>query len=472
MMLRKTLRDSRLLVSLSAPIAGIQLAQVALTTTDLLMMGLISVQAIAAGGLAITLYNQIRTMCVGTVTAVSNLVAMSVGRGQSRGAHDGFDDQTHDEVRRIVRSGLLVATLVGLAAAGVLTALSFALAWLGQDAQVLALAQPMMIALAFGLIPMLWLNVLRQFAVGMRRPGSLMWVTIGSIGVNAALNAAFIYGWLGLPALGLTGVGLATAMVNLLTCAAYYGIVRRDHTLAQFVSVRFWRADTHTTREILRLGIPISLTYGSEAGIFSVAALIMGTFGPATLAAHNVVIQLTYIAFQIAIGLSHGASTLVSGTIGQGNPSEARRIARTAHTLGALVMAVIGAVYLVAPQWVLYPFLDPAQAADVLPIAQTLLYIAVLQQLFDCAQNIGVGLLRGLSDTRSGFRITLVGYWVLGLPVLLVCAYPLGLGGYGVWLGLSAGLALTAWLLHRRFIAGLSALPDQGLRARPGSDVA
>jgi multidrug resistance protein, MATE family len=452
------LRGIRQLIALAAPIAGIQLAQVALTTTDLLMMGLIGVQAIAAGGLAITLYNQVRTMCVGAVTAVSNLVAGAIGRAEVRSGADRVDMQARAEVRQIVRAGFLVATVVGVVGGIVLTAISFALRWFGQDAAVLALAQPTIIALAFGLIPMLWVNVLRQFAVGMRRPGSLLWVTLGSIGVNAAINAVLIYGWLGLPVLGLTGIGIATALVNLGTFVVYLGIVRRDEQLAQLLSLRGWRTDTKMVWQILRLGIPISLTYGSEAGIFSVAALIMGSFGPTTLAAHNIVIQLTYIVFQVTIGLSHGSSTLVSRAIGQGVPSQAHQIARTALTLGGLVMAAVGTIYLVAPRWVLIPFLEPGDAAEVLPLARTLLFIAVLQQVVDCAQNIGVGLLRGLGNTTSGFRITLVGYWGVGLPVLLCCAHLLGMRGPGVWLGLCTGLAVTAFLLHRRFSIDLKVL--------------
>lgn len=457
------LRGGRELIALSTPIAGIQLAQVALTTTDLLMMGLISVQAIAAGGLAITLYNQVRTMCVGAVTAVSNLVAGAVGRAEARSGTGQLDDQARDEVRAILRSAFLVGTGVAIVGGLVLTALSFALGWFGQDAGVLALAQPMMIAMAFGLLPMTWLNVLRQFAVGMRRPGSLLWVTIGSIAVNAGLNLVFIYGWAGIPALGLTGVGVATVIVNLGTFLAFCVIVRRDRHLAPLLSWQPWRADRALVGTILRLGIPISLTYGSEAGLFSVAALIMGSFGSAPLAAHNVVIQLTYIVFQVTIGLSHGASTLVSRAVGQDRPAEAQRIARTAYTIGALAMGLVGAVYLVAPRAVLLPFLDSADAAAVLPIAQTLLFIAVAQQFVDCAQNIGVGLLRGLGDTRSGFTITLIGYWAIGLPVLLGCAYALGLHGPGVWLGLCAGLTMTAVLLHRKFTSGVRALSSSGL---------
>ena len=444
-------RDTRHLIALAAPIAGIQLAQVALTTTDLAMMGLLSVQAIAAGGLAITLYNQIRTMCVGVVTGVGNLVAGAVGRGEMRSGSDRLEERAQVEVGQIVRSAFFVATLVGVAGGVALTTLSYALALFGQDPHVLELAQPTMVALAFGLIPMTWLNVLRQFAVGMRRPGSLLWVTIGSIGINAALNGAFIYGWLGLPVLGLTGIGLATSIVNLLTFLAFLAIVRHDEQLAPLLSLRGWRAETRTVREILRLGVPISMTYGSEAAIFSVAALIMGSFGPVVLAAHNVVIQLTYIVFQVAIGLSHGSSILVSRVIGQGRPNQAHHIAQTALALGAAVMATVGLLYLIAPRLVLLPFLDSDEAAVVLPVAQALLLIAVVQQFMDCAQNIGVGLLRGLGNTKSGLHITFIGYWIVGLPVLLFFAYVLGMDGPGVWIGLCSGLAVTAFLLLRRF---------------------
>jgi MATE family, multidrug efflux pump len=445
------LRGIRQLIALSAPIAGIQLAQVALTTTDLLMMGLIGVQAVAAGGLAIALYNQVRTMCVGAVTAVSNLVAGAAGRAEIRSGGDQLDAQAQTEVHQIVRAAFVVATIIGAVGGITLTALSFTLRWFGQDAGVLALAQPMIIALAFGLVPMLWANVLRQFAVGMLRPGSLLWVTLGSVGANVALNIVFIYGWFGVPVLGLTGIGIATSLVNLATFVVYLSIVRRDQHLRQLLSLQGWRTDMGTVRQILFLGIPISLTYGSEAGIFSVAALIMGSLGSVTLAAHNIVNQLTYIVLQVTIGLSHGSSTLVSRAIGQGNLYQAYRIARMACTLGGLVMAAIGMIYVIVPQWLLRAFLQTGDAAKVLPLAQTLLLIAALLQFADCAQNIGIGLLRGLGNTTGGFRITLVGYWVVGLPVLLGCAYLLGMQGLGVWLGLFAGLTVTALLLHRRF---------------------
>lgn len=451
MLVKPFLRGYRPLVAIAAPIAGIQLAQVALTSTDLAMMGLMSIKDIAAGGLAVTLYNQLRTMCVGAVTAVGNLVAGAAGRGEARSKDEQLDESAREEVRRTVRASFLVATIVGILGGAILVALSYALTWFGVDKQVLALSRPMMMMLAPGLIPMVWLNTLRQFAVGMRRPGSLLGITIASIGVNAALDGAFIYGWLGFPVLKLPGIGLATTLVQVLTFCAFLAIIRRDAHLAPLLSVHGWKADIAIVRDILRLGIPISLTYGSEAGITSVATLIMGSFGPAVLAAHNVVNQLAYIVYQLNIGLSQGSSISVSRAIGQNKRSEAGKIALRALSLSAAVMAAVGAVYLAAPSWVLRLFLNRHADPAAVSLATTLLLFAIAQQFFKGAQNISVGLLRGLGNTKAGFHSTLIGYWVVGTPAMLLFAFGLRLHGPGVWIGLCTGFGATAVLLLRRF---------------------
>jgi MATE family multidrug resistance protein len=136
------LRDTRQLTALAVPIAMTQLAQVALTTTDTVMMGLIGTEALAAGGLAIVLFNQLRTMGVGLVTALGNQVAAAVARGEAAGA------SPRDEVRDQVRAAFVLATLAGIAGVVIMVALGEALPWLVQDAAVVSRAQPMILALA------------------------------------------------------------------------------------------------------------------------------------------------------------------------------------------------------------------------------------------------------------------------------------------------------------------------------------
>lgn len=120
------------------------------------------------------------------------------------------------------------------------------------------------------------------------------------------------------------------------------------------------------------------------------------------------------------------------------------------------VVVLIGIVYLTLPHLVLAPFLDTG-SDQALTIATQLLTVTAFLQFFDCAQNIGVGLLRGLDDTRSGFRITLIGYWAVGLPAAWFLAHGLHLDTLGIWLGLLTGLAATALLLLRRYCTALAA---------------
>jgi multidrug resistance protein, MATE family len=449
---------SRELTALAAPIAGVQFTQVALTTTDLAVMGLIGVQAIAAGGLAAALYNLMRTMCVGVVTAVGNLVAGAAGRAEARSAGNGPDAQVGKEIREITRAAFLVATVAAVLLGAVLIGLGYVLPVFGVDEEVLALARPMMITLAPGLIPMVWLNVLRQLSVGMRRPGSLLAVSVGAIFVNAALDFVFIYGLLGSPKLGLAGIGLATTLVQVPTVVVFYALLRRDNQLAPLLSIDGWNADAQIARNILCLGFPISLTYGSEAGIKSLAAVLMGAFGPVALAAHNVVTQLTRIAYQFSIGLSHGSSILISGAVGKGDKGRAQQVATAALVLGGIITAGLGLLYLAAPTWVLRLFLNPTESSTV-ALAKVFLLFAIVQQVMEFAHNIAVGLLRGIGNTTAGLRATSIGYWAVGVPAMMLLAFPAHLRGPGVWVGLSIGLATAAALLQLRFRRDLPRIP-------------
>ncbi|MEV6700967.1 MATE family efflux transporter [Streptomyces sp. NPDC051453] len=462
-MLTTLLRDSRALGALAVPLILTQLAQVALTTTDTVMMGLLGTIELAAGGLAIVIFNQVRTMGVGLVTSVGNQIAAAAARAEQAAAGsdgDRVQKAAHEEVRGIVRASLAVATLSGVVGALIMVLIGQALAWLGQDADVAGLSQKMLYALAPGLLPCLWFQAVRQFTVGMRRPQALLQITVASIAVNAGLNWVLIHGTFGLPRLGLTGVGIATSTVYLLSFLALYYAAKRDDELAPFLTLGISGADAAAVKRLLGLGIPIAATYGSEAGFFSVTALMAGSFGPDALAAHTAVNQLVYIVFQIAVGLSHAASINVSRELALSNYDGARRIKNTALACAGAVMTVVGIVYLTLPRLVLAPFLDNG-SDQALTIATHLLIVTAFLQFFDCTQNIGVGLLRGLNDTKSGFRITLIGYWAIGLPASWLFAYALNLDAVGIWLGLLTGLATTALLLLRRYHTALDAVPLQ-----------
>ncbi len=450
-----SIQKYREVLGISLPIAGVQLAGVALTTTDVLMLQSVGVLAIAGGGLAMQLYNQIRTMCVGMVTASSNLVAEAAAEMEREEASGQPSEEGAERIRRAVRSSFAVGT--GTAILGALLVITFGALVLALpiDEQVARLTFAMTLTLAPGLIPMLWLNVLRQFAVGMRKPGSLLAITLVSIFVNIALNWSFM-AWATSDTWKVAGIGLSTTTVQLFTLLAFRVVVLRIPELQPYFQVLPRAGDGETIRHLVRLGVPVSLTYGSEAAITTIAGLVMGTLSPQMLAAHNVVNQLAYIVYQVCIGFSHGGSVLITRARAEG-ANAVRAVTRHVLLVVVVYLGVMGALWLLLGRWVLRPFLGSADATT-FHIAVLLLCLAVLQQFSKGIQNVTVGLLRGLKDTTSGLRCTLIGYWLVGVPGILVMGKLLRWEGYGVWWGLIAGFATTAVLLLRTYSRRLASI--------------
>jgi MATE family multidrug resistance protein len=438
---RQFLSDARQIGALAAPLVLTQLAQVALTTTDVVMMGMLGAREVAAGGLALTIFNQLRTMGAGLVTGSGNLVAYANGQRDAA------------RIMQLVRASFALSTLAALVFSLVLLLVERPLLWLGQDPEVAHATARYLAAAAPGMLPCLWFQSLRQYTVGLRKPGPLLAITVVSILVNAALDYALMFGRWGFPRLGLTGVACATSGVYLLSFVAFLAIVCRRAELAAHLSLAAWRADAAALARTWKMGLPIAATYGSEAAFFTVLTLVIGTLGTAALAAQTIVNQVIYIVFMISVGLSHAASISISHACARHDYRGARRLGYTGLALGVGAMLLVALPYLSAPARVLAPFLDRGVATntDVLHLATGLLTIAALLQVFDCSQNIGVGILRGLGDVKSSLRISIVGYWMIGLPVAWSAGVALGYGIYGIWVGLAVGLAATAMLLLRRF---------------------
>jgi MATE family multidrug resistance protein len=440
--------DARRIGALAAPLILTQLAQVALTTTDIVMMGMLGPREIAAGGLALTIFNQLRTMGTGLVTGTGNLISFVNGQGD------------HAQIARLARASFALSTLAALTFALLLLFAEKPLVWLGQDPAVARQTACFLAAAAPGMLPCLWFQSLRQYTVGLRKPGPLLTITIVSIVVNAALDYALMFGRFGFPALGLTGIACATSGVYLLSFIAMLAVVRRRPELAEHLSLAAWRADAQALARTWKMGLPIAATYGSEAAFFTVLTLVIGTLGTDALAAQTIVNQVIYIVFMISVGLSHASSISISHACAQHDYRGARRLGYTGLMLGVGAMLIVALPYLAAPAHVLAPFLDHGSASNtsVVRLATGLLAIAALLQIFDCSQNIGVGILRGLGDVKSSFRISIVGYWMIGLPVAWSVGLMLGYGIYGIWVGLAIGLAATATMLLRQFERRLGAL--------------
>lgn len=185
--------------------------------------------------------------------------------------------------------------------------------------------------------------------------------------------------------------------------------------------------------------------------MFSVVAMVIGSFGEAALAAHTVAYQITFIVFQVGVGFSHGGSILVSRYHAVKRSDLCRSAALRAAAIMATIVALAGVAFLTAPTLLLRPFLPTADVSTISVFA-TLLAIGALTEFVDVGQNLGVGMLRGLGDTHTGLLASVIGYWAVGLPAALLFGYACGLGAAGIWWGLAVGLGTSCAILWGRFL--------------------
>jgi MATE family multidrug resistance protein len=209
-----------------------------------------------------------------------------------------------------------------------------------------------------------------------------------------------------------------------------------------------------TLRQLLTLGWPMAITYAVEALLFLSAALMMGTLGVTALAAHQVAINVASVTFMVPLAVSQAANVRVAFHVGARAPRAARTAGGTAFVLGVGFMALAAIVMYLAPEEIARLFqLDPADPADAPVVAQivSLMVVAAFFQVFDGAQVIALGALRGLQDTRVPMWIAGTSYWLIGFPAAWLLGFTLGGGPPGIWWGLALGLLVVAIALSIRF---------------------
>ncbi len=438
--------EARAMLALSWPLVLTNVAQTAMTATDVMMMGHLGPDALAAGALGTNLYMAVLIFGIGVMAAVPPMISIELGRNR----------HAVRELRRTVRQGFWAAvTLVGpmwlflWQAEAILRAM-------GQDAALAKAAASYVRTLQWGLLPFFLFLVLRGFVASLQRPFAAFVVVLLAVGFNALANWCLMFGRLGFPALGLPGSGLATTLSSALMMLGLGLVVSVDRRFRRYrLFGRFWVADWPRFRAFWRMGLPIGTTLAFEVVIFNGAAFLMGLIGPASLAAHAIAIQIASLTFMVPMGIGQAATVRVGRAFGAGDRDGVSRAGATALVLGIGFMAVTALVMLFAPQWLVVPFLDIEKpgAVEVAALAASFLLYAAIFQIADGAQVVGSCLLRGLGDTRVPMLFAGLGYWAIGLPLSVALGFFTPLAGIGIWIGLAIALAIVAVLMLGRWRA-------------------
>ena len=431
------------LIALSVPIALTNVGGIIIQTTDVVMIGWLGPNELAASALAVNVRFVLFLFSVGVIAATAPMLAQL--RGQS--------PHSVREVRRTMRQGFWVALVVGLPASMLLWRIDLILGVLRQSPELIALARPYAQAAMIGFLPALGFALLRNFISALERPRAAMVISVIGILINAFANYALIFGAFGLPALGLLGAGIATSLTEFFLFISLLGVILVNRRFRRYrLFGRFLRADWQRFFEIWRLGLPIGFTLVLEITLFAGAGFLMGWIGTVELAAHQIALQCAAVTFMVPLGFSQAATVRVGLAAGRLDAGGVYRAGVMALGLGMLFMAGMAVIMLTFPEPIVSLFLDERQAesAEVVGFAVTFLIFAALFQVFDAGQVIGI--LRGLKDTQRPMIYALIAYWLVGLSSSAGLAFGLGLRGSGIWIGMIVALAVAAGLLITRFI--------------------
>jgi MATE family multidrug resistance protein len=436
--------ELRATLALAWPLILANLTQQLIQATDILLMGRLGAAQLAAATLALNLTFTFNLLLLGIVTASSPMMATALGK-RSNAVRD---------VRRTFRAGLWVL-IFGLPPYWLLLwHVGTVMRAFGEPAELAAQGQTFLRAYMWSTAPWLVFQLLRNFVSALERPRIILWLSIAGIGLNALLSWSLIFGHLGLPALGLVGGGLGSALTWLIMCGALVAFTSVDRQFRRFhLFGRFWRFDAQRTITLVKLGWPIGLTMALEMGVFALAAYFMGWIGAPAVAAHAVALQLAALTFMVPLGLGQAATVRVGLALGRRDAAGISRAGWTAWVIGVGFMASMALVMWSFPRQLITLFLKDVPAnAVVIGLAVSFLRVAAAFQLVDGAQVIGAGMLRGLHDTRWPLLFALVGYWVIGLGIGAWLAFAADWKGLGIWVGLASGLAAVAVLMLARWV--------------------
>jgi len=425
--------EVRRLAVLAAPIVVTQVGTMLMNVVDMLMVGSVGRDALAAAALGSVWTMGTLVFGMGLTLGIDPILT------QAHGAGDG------KAVGLAVQRGLVVAALASVPTALLWLLAEPALIFAGQSPALARMAQDYVVVQMPSTVGFLGFMVLRSYLQGRSIVAPALWITVLANVFNALLNWVLIFGKLGAPTMGLTGAGVATGLTRMLMCVAlaWWIWAARLHHGAWAPWSRAALAPAGLL-EIVRYGAPVGVQLGLEMWAFQCATLLAGRLGEVELAAHTIVINLASLTFMMPLGISMAAVTRVGNLIGAGDRRGAQRAAWVALGLGAGVMALSAVMFVASGELLPYQY---NHDVAVVAAATGLMPIAGAFQVFDGTQVVGGGILRGMGRTRPAAVFNLLGFYLLGLPVAWYLAFETGMGIAGIWWGLTLGLMVVAALL-------------------------
>lgn len=422
---------------LAYPVVISQLGHMFTMVADSVMVGQLGTIPLAACALGNSILSIFMVVGIGISQGVTPLVAQEDGKNNKSVCGEYLEQ------------GVIISVLSGILLFALVTLIAQKLSLLGQSAAVAVATKDYLFIIGASIIPLMVFQSFRQFAEGLGYTKQAMHISVLGNLLNIGFNFLLIYGLFGFPAMGLYGAGLGTFISRVVMAIGMGWFVIKSSIFTPYLAnFKLHKPDWLKLKKIMSLGFPISLQYFFEVGAFSGAAIMVGWIGAQELAAHQIAINLAAFTYMGASGIGVAATIRAANAFGKKDFAEIKLSAISSYHLVILYMCVTALIFLTCSRLLPWIYI---QNEGVIDIASQLLIVAAFFQISDGIQVVGAGILRGVSDVKIPTVITLIAYWVIGLPFGYVLGFTFEMGALGIWISLSFALTVAAILLYYRF---------------------
>ena len=425
------------MVALAVPVVLSELGWMAQGVVDTIMVGRLGPAAIGAVALGNAICYTPALFGLGLMLGLDTLVAQAYGR------------KDHDECHRWLAQGVYLACIAAVPIMVAIGLASYGFARFGIAPEVAGPASGYLRLMNWGTLPLLLYGATRRYLQGVGQVRVITATYVLANLVNWFGNWVLIYGKLGMPAMGVNGSAISTVFARITMAAALLGFAWRYERGRGHPLFRHWAGvQVARLKRLLQLGAPPAGQILLEVGAWNLATFSAGYLTPVALATHQIVLNYASVTYMVPLGISAAAAVSVGHAVGAGDVARAQRAGWLALGLGTSFMLLAAVAFLTWPRPLIELF---TRDARVLSVGPGLLGIVAAFEVFDGIQTVSTGALRGLGETRAPMMANLVGYWALGLPLGFFLCFGLGLGIYGLWIGLTLALVVIALAVLARW---------------------
>ena len=421
-------------LNLSFPIMIGQLGHITVGVVDSIMIGNVSIPQLGAVSLSTSIFGFILLFCIGLSYGITPLIS-------SKKSDDNYISMTFF-------NGLYLNMFFTILLVIITIYSKYFLKYLGQDEEVLFHTYKYLDIISISLVPLMLFQTFKQFIEGLGFTKPAMFISIFSNVINILLNAILIFGLFGFPRLEIVGAAYATLISRIFMFIIIFIYCFNSKRFQKYILRLNISLNYMSFKAIFSIGFTSGLQYIFEVGAFTVATVIIGSIGAIQLASHQIALNLASISYMIASGIGSASMISLGHYFGVGDKSEIRKSGYSNFILVLILMSIPAFIFIVFRDILPSFYVDDY---EVISLASSLLIIAGFFQLSDGIQAVGLGILRGIRDTKIPTLVTFISYWVIAVPL----SYYLGIisdyGLFGVWVGLSVGLTIAAVFHVLRF---------------------